>query len=203
MGRHTVAGTVAHRDCLYVVTEWRRGKRLPFLACVLALVPGREAALAPAARGPELRAQGCSEFLPCSCPTSMSQFWVITHTFPCLQCLPLPSPLQVKIHFKRHLSLSLQTLCTSFLSICLKPPGWVVSELLVATAFPELPTCLLAWSRIQYIFTELKQRAQGLPWWSSGSDSVLKKCRGPRFDPWSGNKIPHTSRKIKGPGCCN
>ena len=27
---------------------------------------------------------------------------------------------------------------------------------------------------------------EGVPWWSSGSDSVLS-LQGPGFDPWSGN----------------
>ena len=31
----------------------------------------------------------------------------------------------------------------------------------------------------------------GLPWWSSGKDSVLP-MQGPGFDPWSGNQIPAT-----------
>ena len=35
-------------------------------------------------------------------------------------------------------------------------------------------------------------RNLGLPWWSSGSDSMLP-TQGHRFNPWSGNWIPHVA----------
>ena len=41
------------------------------------------------------------------------------------------------------------------------------------------------WISIHTMEFTLK-RKEGLPWWSSGKESVLQ-CRGHRFDPWSGN----------------
>ena len=34
----------------------------------------------------------------------------------------------------------------------------------------------------------------GLPWWSSDKE-YARHCRGPEFDPWSGN-IPHAAEEL-------
>ena len=47
----------------------------------------------------------------------------------------------------------------------------------------------------QFVFIlESKSPPWGLPWWSSGWESVCQ-CRGNGFDPWSG-KIPHAAGQM-------
>ena len=45
---------------------------------------------------------------------------------------------------------------------------------------------------------EKMRNTGGLPWWSSGYDSVLPMQGGrPGIDPWSGNKILHATTKTQ------
>ena len=46
----------------------------------------------------------------------------------------------------------------------------------------------------------LKTKMQGLPWWSSGWESVFQ-CRGHGFNPWSGNWDPTCHVATKPSGC--
>ena len=52
-----------------------------------------------------------------------------------------------------------------------------------------------------------KRDGEGLPWWSSGSNSTFP-MQGPRLDPWSGKYISHVTTKsshasTKDTACCD